>query len=380
MNHLRTLPLGVMLAIATACAPTNPGTPAASASPMPGASAGPTPGATVAPVPSAGAASSAPAVPSPVPSVSGFTWAPGKLLKAYDFKGVAGIYYALAETAFYVIDAVTSDQTPRRYLVRKFNQDGTFQAAYKLAPAGKLDPRAVDGMAFDRRGIPFYTYNDFDPDVYRQENNDRTWSLRKLITATVLPADRLPSNALSRAGVSTLTADGDVFTLGVLRLDPDKAVTGNRKLTYVRAEEDQQPQAITSFDDPFEPTTLMTSSPTGTIFASGPLKAGGFGIKKVGVDQQLADFATVDALPKGMWAGAKGELYTSTETTSKAAKVRKYSPDGKLLGETEVTLADGSYLLRVAGLTFDLTGRAIVTGSGFDAQKQPMSGIFVFTE
>ena len=85
-----------------------------------------------------------------------------------------------------MVDAVNDDQTPRRYLVRKFSQNGTFQASYKLAPTGKLDPRVVDGMAFDRRGTPFFTYSDFDKDLYKNDNNDRTWYVLKLVTAAVL--------------------------------------------------------------------------------------------------------------------------------------------------------------------------------------------------
>jgi hypothetical protein len=379
VRYLGSLTLILALAAVAACGPTAPVTPGASPSVVPsaGVSAAPsTPAASPAASPSAVAT----AAPSATPSVAGFAWKPGTLLKAYDFKGIAGIYYDGPEASYYVVDAVNDDQTPRRYLVRKFNQTGAFQASFKLAPTGKLDPRAVDGVAFDRRGIPFFTYSDFDKDVYRNDSTDRTWLLLKLVTAAVLPADRLPSNSLPRAGVSTLASSGDLFTLGVLRLDPDKDVTGNRKVSYVQGEEDQSPVAIASFDDPFEPTTLMASSPTGTVYLTGPLKAGGFSIKKIGTDQKLVDFASVTELPKGMWAGPNGEVYTASTTTSKAATVRKYSPDGALLGETEARLADGGYLLHVAGMTFDPAGHPVVTGDGFDVNKQSMSGIFVFTE
>jgi hypothetical protein len=379
VRYLGPLSLTLALLAVAACAPGTPvaPTPTPSAPPSTAVSSTPTTPASGQPASPGSVAST---TPSAEPSAAGFAWKPGTLLKAYDFKGLAGIYYDGPEAAYYVVDAVNDDQTPRRYLVRKFSQSGVFQASYKLAPTGKLDPRMVDGMAFDRRGTPFFTYSDFDPDVYKNDNNDRTWYVLKLVTAAVLQADRLPSTNLARVGASTLASNGDLITMGILRLDPDKNQPGNRKITYVQAEEDQPPVAIATFDDPFEPTTLMASSSTGTVYLTGPLKAGGFSIKRIAKDQQLTDFASVPELPKGIWAGPNGEVYTASASASKPAKVKKYAPDGTLLGETEALLSDGGYLLHVSGMAFDPTGKIVVTGDGFDAKKQTMSGIFVYSE
>lgn len=375
----RLLPCLALLTALSACSPTAVTPPAAS--PSASATASEAPGATPTPATSSAPATTAPSATVAPTATPALLWSNGKELRPYDFKGLGGVYYEEAQNQLYVIDGVDDNVTPRRYLVREFNIDGTFIGAFHLAPTGKDDPDHVDGMAFDRRGLPFYIYRDDDGFQKSSGTNlPSFWGVYELITASVVEPSGLPFHPLTRAGVGTLASDGDTFTLGYLALDPDRAVT-THKVAYSRAEENQQPEALFNIDDPFAPTTLMAASTDGQLYFAGPLpNSGGFRIKRLDAQQHQADFATLDSLPQGMWCDAQGDVYVAFDETSKPAVVRKYKPDGTLIGQTDVKLADGSYLVHISGLTIDEQGHRIVTGNGLDANNKSIQGLFTFTE
>jgi hypothetical protein len=295
----------------------------------------------------------------------------GKLLRTYDLKGVGGLYYDLGRDQIAVIDARDDDETPRHYLLRRFNRDGSFDVAIDLNRPDEEAPEAVDGFAFDLAGVPAFTYLE-----------DETFSLRRLYTATVLDATRLPATTLERAGLSALGADGDVFTLGVIRLDPDagKGDTKVRDILYVRAEEDEAPEALFRIPDPFAPTTRMAMGPGGVLYLAGPTPAGSLAIKRLTKDQKLEDVPIpLPRIPEHMWMGPAGNLYLVTETTgNEPATVRAYTPSGQLVGESAVTLADGQKVYAVDGLTFDREGKPLLAGSAIAADLKITTGLFAF--
>ncbi len=388
MHNFR-LPLAVLaLAVgATACSPSvpvvvtpspspaaSPTAPTASAFAAPGPTASPSAPTAATPAPSVApsavaSASASPAAATPAPAGT-LDLTKGKLLRKYDFNNIGGLHFDVGRNQIYVIDATDDDATDRRYLLRRFNRDGTFEAAVDLHKASEEAPEAVDGLAFDLAGVPAFTYLE-----------DEDFSLRRLYTATVLDATRLPSTGLERAGLAALGADGDVFTLGVIRLDPDalEGDTRDREILYIRAEEDEPPEANFRIRDPFEPTKHMALAPGGVLYLVGSTTTT-LGVKRLTKDQQLADLPIpLPRIPDHVWTDPAGNLLLVTESTgAEPAKLRRYAPSGEAAGETDLTLASGEKIFSVDGLTFDAENRVILAGSAIAADLQTTTGIFTF--
>jgi hypothetical protein len=381
MKALNTFSIACLLAVLASCSqpaaqqlsqPTPSSTPSTGSS---SSSASASPSSSPTAPPSSG--------PSPVPSASptpaGLSWQNGSFIRAYDFKGPAGIYYEYSANVLYVVDGIDDNVNPRRDWAREFGLGGNFLGNYHLGPKGAIDPDKVDAMAFDLRGFPFYTYyNNYE---YAQipQKGVNYWNIYELITASVVTPTNLPLHGAPRVATSALSSQGNVFTLGSVLLDYDPAIT-TRRLNYVRAEEDQQAEAIFSIADPLSPTNSMTVSQDGVLYLAGPASSGGLKIRSVDKSQKQAEFASLKTLPQGMWVDKDGDLYVEYDQTSAPAILDKYRPDGTLIGKVLAKLPDGSYLNHLAGLTFDHQGRRIVVGTGVDSVNHPISGIYSFME
>jgi hypothetical protein len=345
-----------------------------------------------APVPPVSSPSVAPAAPSATPSVAasalpsvapsaatGIDWASGQVFKSYDFEAVAGIHFNPYLNQFIVLDAEGEAISPRRYLARKFQADGTYVSTVDLAPEGRVAPDAVDGVTFDASGTPVYAYR-----------NDGAFSLLKLVTSTVVAADRYPLDAVEWAGPSALRADGVLLHVALLNLDPDKRDEARRMgrtpdmlggtIYYATAEEDEPPKALFQVADPFVPTRAMAFSSSGDLYLAGQTSAGGFALKRLTSDQSIVDVAALPARPEAMWARPEGGVYLAWEVTGAPARIAYVDTQSTLQGETEIRLKDGGFLAQVEGLTFDNQRRPVMTASGFDAAGRRVSGMFTFTQ
>lgn len=343
---------------------TPPSTPVASAA----VSASPS-AAAASPVPSPSATEPS-ASPSAAPS-GGFTLANGKLLRTYDFQGIGGLHFDRGRNQIVVIDAQDDDETPRKYLMRRFERSGAFDAAIPLNMADEDPPEAVDGFAFDLAGVPVFTYRD-----------EEEVSLRRLYTATVQIAQRLPIVSFERAGLAAVGTDGDVITFGAVRYDPDalKGDTRERTIQYARAEEDKDAEGLFRIPDPFEPTVRMAVGPGGVLYLMGPTKAGTLELKALTKDQQLTTLPVPLArIPDHLWVDPAGDLYLASESTgNEPARIRRIKPDGTLVGEVEVVLADGRKVFAIDGLTWDLQGKPLLAGTAIAADLRTQTGIFTF--
>ena len=58
--------------------------------------------------------------------------------------------------------------------------------------------------------------------------------------------------------------------------------------------------------------------------------------------------------------------------------MRRYSPEGQLIDETDVKLADGSNVYLLAGLTFDRAGKPVLAGTSLDGSTSSTLGLFTF--
>lgn len=345
----------------------------ASAMPSPGTTPA-APSASPAATPTAPIASASAIAPSPQATATSaeFDLTRGRMLRRYTFKGIGGLFYDLAQDQLHVIDAVNDDVTPRRYLVRRFSRDGTFDSAVRLNKEDEDAPDAVDGYAFDDAGVPIYTYRE-----------DETFIVRRLYTATVTDATTFPSNRLERAGVAAMAATGGIVTMGVMRLDPeekDAKTTKVREILYVRTDLNGDSEALFRFVDPFEPTVRMAASLEGQLYLFGPRPDGVLGVKRVNKDETKVDLPIpLKAIPEHVWLDPQGNLLLADQTTGKeAVTIRRFSPTGELLSQTPVTLADGQKLYDLDGLTFDVKGHPIVAGTAIDADLKETAGLFVF--
>jgi hypothetical protein len=296
----------------------------------------------------------------------------GKLLRAYDFKGIGGLKVEPGTQELHVIDASSDDVTPRRYLLRRFERDGRFLAAVRLSVEDEKEPDAVDGYVFGAFGAPFYTYREAERFV-----------LRRLYTATPRDAVQFPGHAIERAGLAALGADGAVITLAALRLDPEEKTartTRSRRISYTRAEPDRDPIAIFGLDDPFAPTVRMAMGPEGRLWLFGNTPDGRLGVKLLEANQALTDLPV--ALPKHpdrVAFDAKGRCWMAFGTTGDVpASVEVRAPGGELLGRQAVTLADGAKVFEIEGLAFDAVGTPLIAGRAIDRNLVVQRGIFEF--
>jgi hypothetical protein len=352
------------------------------------APSGPISPATPSPVPSTAAsaplASSTPvptAVPTSTPAPSeAVDWQAGQPLTQYDFEGLHGVYYNPYLDQLNVIDAVNDDVTVPRYLLRKFRADGSYMSTVELAPADEDAPDAVDAMTFDPSGAPLFSYRD-----------DGEFRLMKLFTSTVLRAEGYPLNGAAWGGPSALRANGANLSVALLNLDVDDRDDARRRgvtpvmtggsLNIGVAEEDEQPSALFQVADPFVPTRALAFSPAGDLFVGGQAAGGGFGLKRIKLDQSIEDLGQLPARPEGMWTRPAGGVYLAWEPGgSAAARLLAADAAGKLGAEQELRLSAGGFLTEIEGIAFDKQGRAIVAGSGFDATNQRISGIYVFAK
>lgn len=369
------LALGASLTLAACAAPAV--APGAAPTPSPSVS----PGSATASPPVAAAPSAAPSAVPTADSASpaGFSWTDGELWKAFDFKGVGGLYRNPLVNQILVVDAEREDTTTDRYVLRKFQADGSYVSAVSLAPEGAEAPDAVDDMAFDASGTPLYAYRD-----------DGAFSLRKLLTATVTLADRYPVHSVEWAGPVALRAEGELLSVAVLRLDPEKreealrngvtpGMTGG-SIYFSRAEEDEAADPLFQVPDPFFPTRSMAFGRGGDLYLVGQTSAGGFGVKRLSADQRVTDVvAALPARPERIWVGPTGDLYMLHENGGLPSEIWRYTPDGRFVGDTELRLKTGAVLNQVEGLTFDSEGRALVAGVAFDAAGKRVTGIFRFS-
>ena len=380
-----TLASLAVLGTIAACAP-SPSVPAATPSAAPSTAATPiaatSPAASTAPsaLPTAAPSTAPTLAPSAAPSSApaAFDLSRGKLLRRYDFQGATGLHYDFSRDQFWVIDGEDEDSSPRRYLARRFSRDGTFDAAIDLHKDREQAPEAVTGFAFDLSGVPAFTYQFDDPNSLR-----KPFSLRRLYTATVEDATRLPNAALERAGVAALAAQDNVFSLGVLRLDPevtDEFDTDDRQILYMRAEEDQDPEAIFRVPDPLQPTSRMAMSPDGMLYLFGGIPGEGVKAKRLDKTQAIVDLPIpLSRMPDDVWIAPNGDVLMVDETTGNVpARIRRYSPAGALVGESEVRLADGQVIFDVNGLAFDSQNRVTIVGSAIAPDLRTTTGLFTF--
>lgn len=374
----QTLALLATLLMVAACAPVPP---ALTASPSPstgaGVSAAPSAAASASPTAASAAPSAAPSqAPSAAPAA--FDMTDGKLLRKYDFQGATGIHYDFSRDQFWIIDGEDEESSPRRYLARRFSWNGAFDAAIDLHKVGEQAPEAVSGFAFDLSGVPAFTYQ-----VDDNRSVHRPFSLRRLYTATVTDAERLPSTALERSGLATLAAQENTFSLGVVRFDPDVSDefdTRKREILYVRAEEEQDPEAIFRIPDPMEPTSRMAMSPDGMLYLFGGIPGAGLKVKRLDETQAIVDLPIpLSRMPDEVWLAPNGDLLLLDETTGNApARIRRFSPAGTLVAETEVRLADGQVVFDVNGLAFDSRNRITIVGSAIARDLAITTGLFTF--
>ena len=368
-----------ILATLAACAPApQPVAPQPTASPDAGASpapasAGPSAAASATPSASPTASPTTSLAPSSVPSAAGYDLTAGKVLRKYDFQGLAGLHYDFSRDQLWVVDAVNDKLTPPRYLARRFGRDGTFDATIDLNKVGEQAPEAVDGFAFDLSGVPAFTFRD---------RNDR-FNLRRIYTATVEDATRLPSSSVERGGIAALAADGNVFTLGTLSLDPDVVSefdTKDREILYSRGAEELDPEAIFRIKDPLAPTSRMAMAPGGELYLFGPVPGGALGVKRLDKTQALVDLPiSLARIPDRVWIAPNGDLLLSEDSTgSTPAKIRQFTSAGTLVGETEVRLADGQMVFRVSGLTFDARGKVVIAGIAIAPDLVTTTGLFSY--
>ena len=80
-----------------------------------------------------------------------------------------------------------------------------------------------------------------------------------------------------------------------------------------------------------------------------------------------------------MWADSEGGLYLADEPNGGVAHLSHFDAAGHLGEPVELRLKDGGFLNKVEGLTIDAQGRAILTGTGFDAANHTLTGMFVFS-
>lgn len=385
-------PIAVLTALLllSACAPSNTppvtgASPAATATPggapspsAPAASAAPSATPTTAPstMPSSPPSASPSITPSPAgsvqPSAAAFDLTRGKMLRKYDFQGIGGLYYDFSQDQLWVIDDVDKDETQRGFVARRFLRDGTFDSTVELHRESEKAPEAVDGMAFDLVGVPAFTY-EFDD----------AFSLRRLYTATVEEAKDLPSATLERAGIAALASQANIFSLGVIRLDPDVTYdydTADREILYIRAEEEQDPEAIFRVPDPFEPTSRMAMSPDGVLYLFGGTPGGGLGVKRLDKTQALVDLPIpLSRMPDHVWTAPNGDVLLGEETTGNTpARIRRFSPTGAPVGETELRLADGRVVFDLAGLAFDGRGHVVIAGTAIASDLTTATGLFEF--
>ncbi|MEB3328239.1 MAG: hypothetical protein VKQ33_03285 [Candidatus Sericytochromatia bacterium] len=367
----RSAPLLLTLTLAACAAPPPPPgvVPSAGPTAAPGerpasaapASATPSGAATASPVPTATPAG--PALPS---------LATGSLLRRYDFKGLGGLHYDRAGDVLHVIDAVNDDVTPRRYLLRRFKRDGTFEVAVGLGLEDEQAPDAVDGYAFGAFGTPFYTYRE-----------DERLVLRRLYTATPRDAEDFPSYRTARAGVAALRAEGTVLTMALLRLDAEEKAartTNKRDIVYVQADPERDPLAVFQVPDPFVPTRRLALAPGGALYLLGATRGGTLGAKRLDATQQLTDVALgLTRMPDLVTFDAAGRLWLAYNSTgAEPATVAVHDPTGALLRSQPVTLADGARVYDVRGLVFDRAGVPLLAGSAIYADLRRVHGIFEF--
>lgn len=356
------------LAVA-ACSQPAPQVPPVTTSPSP-SSAAPQPSASASSAAPSPAASATPAAP------TGLGLGEGEALKPYGFNWIDGIYRDEARDQLYVVDAQNKTDTPRRYLVRKFQMDGTFISTISLTPEGGEVPDAIDGIAFDQRGIQFFNYRE-----------DETFRLMKLITAAVVPVNQTdhPLSFLDRAGPSALAPDDAEMLVAAVNLTRDgeaereqEEVKGGQ-LTVGRAEEGEAPTLLFNIPDPLEPTVRMAFSPEGDLFLAGPNKQGQQALVRVKQDRSVATVATgFPAVPDRLVFAPSGDVVLAFDSTTSAAALRLVGPNGEAKGEASLTLKDNGYLTTVQGVTFDAEGRMIVAGRGFNGARETVSGLFRF--
>jgi hypothetical protein len=296
----------------------------------------------------------------------------GALLRRYDFKGIGGLHYDRAGDALHVIDAVNDDVTPRRYMLRRFKRDGSFEVAVGLALEDEEAPDAVEGYAFGAFGTPFYTYRE-----------DERLVLRRLYTATPRDAVDFPSYQTPRAGLAALRAEGTVLTLAAVRLDVDEKAaktTNKRTITYTQADPERDPLAIFQLPDPFVPTRRMAIGPGGALYLLGATQGGALAAKRVDATQQLTDVPLgLTRMPDLVTFDPAGRLWLAYNSTgADPATVAVHAPDGTLVRSQPVVLADGARVYEVRGLDFDRAGTPLVGGSAIYPDLRTVHGIFEF--
>lgn len=365
-------PWPVVAMLLAACAPVAPapapGAPSpaiASASPsgLPGEGAA---------SPSPVASSPSPALPSAAPTPAGFV-APGQLFRRYDWLGLGRPFYDRGTNRLYVADAVARKDTDRRYQLLRFDgSTGEFlgvQSALPTEPKGLEGPANLDGVTFDRRGVPLVAHVD----------KDQRFRLLELLSATVRRVEDFPVNDVPRVGPVSLASDGLVLTEILLRLDDDKNVAGNQRLLLTQAERNQPPMALVNMANPFRQLLHVAASPSGVGHAVGLRADGSVAFARLqGAEPEYTEISTLSRAPDGLFVDAQGQPLVVQHNTSAPAKVEGLNSQGQVVKSAELRLKEGGYLTSVIGLCADGQGGLFVTGRGLDAEAKPIFGLYRF--
>jgi hypothetical protein len=317
------------------------------------------------------------AVASTIPAAFGL--GKGVALQPYDYEWIGGVYRDTARDQLLVTDALDAKVSPYRYMLRKLSADGAFASSARLEPTGSQAPTAIDGVAFDLRGIPFY--------LYRQGEQLR---VLKLVTATVMPLEvgDFPLVELRRAGVSAIASAGREMLVAAISLESDTDVaeedkrdTKGGRLFYARAEEGEAPSALFQIPDPLSPTSRMAFAPSGDLYLAGPNKEGRQSLLRVKADQTVSVLpVTPDKVPDGMWVTPTGEVLMAFDGVNGPARLLRYNADGEARGTSSLEFAGGGYLISPRGLVVDQQGRFVVGGRGFDGGSRTVDGLYRFEE
>lgn len=352
-----------------ACAPVavNPPPSLGELSPSPATSAEPSL------LPSAAPSVAGAASPSPAPSASPGFLAEGALFRRYDWLGLGRPFYDRGTNRLYVADAVARTSTDQRYQLLRF--DGTtgdflgVQSATPTEPKGLEAPARIEAVAFDRRGIPLMAHVD----------KDHRFRLLEAFSATIRVVGNYQVTEVERIGPVSMASDGLVLTQVLLRRDPDKNVSGNRRWLMTQAEPGEQPQALVNMDEPLPQTLFMAASPKGGAFVAALRANGSPALARLqGSTPNFQDLGTLRRAPDGLFVDQDGRALTVENKTSEAAVLDRLGDQGQVLSSTRLVVQGGGFVNEVIGLCPDGRGGLFVTGRGLDAANRSVVGLYRF--
>jgi hypothetical protein len=300
--------------------------------------------------------------------------AKGRLLRAYDFKGIGGIFLDPVSERLHVVDGVNDDVTPRRFLVRRFRLDGAFEAAVSLSRPDEKAPDGVDGFVFGQFPTPYFLHRE-----------DERLTLRRIFTATIVDValTEFPGAVIPRVGLAALGVDGRVLTLAALRYDPeekDAKTTNERDIVYFRAEPDNAPLVVHTLKDPLLPTRRLAVGPGGVTYLFGASREGRLVARRLDPSLELAepDFG-LTRMPDRVWVAPDGVLWLAyAGNGSEPARLARHAADGRKIDESPVLLESGARFVTIDGLAFPRAGGVLLAGTTLDAALKAGRGIYTF--